>query len=204
MTRQFQSPEQELPFYRMGRWISDDSVESDACSPPVSTGARSMKTNCTDIDDRPRQMRVCEMRNSVLFSICPPRDGFDPAAHRQSACAAACRAVRTGKTAPNLFTVRSGLIKLKVDLPNGTQRIVRLLRRVTWPNGNPGRRAVSPHGYRPADASLPHPARVVIQLDQTNQACTWRCCSAGNTGRSGRPFHLFALHRHGEARWHGC
>lgn len=89
-----------------------------------------MKPNCTNPEWVGRaKCAACEVRNFVLFSglktheldsILQPIDNLHAAQH----------AVLYEKdtVAPSVYTVRSGLIKLKIDLPNGGQRIVRLLR----------------------------------------------------------------------------
>ena len=131
-----------------------------------------MKTNCTDIEWIGRaKCAVCEMRNSVLFSDLSPHE-LDTILQPIDNLHVPQHAVlyEQGKTAPNLFTVRSGLIKLKVDLPNGTQRIVRLLR----PGDVAGMETLVGEPYHHTAIALQDadvcriPREVIIQLDQTN------------------------------------
>jgi CRP-like cAMP-binding protein len=89
-----------------------------------------MTTNCTNVEWVGRsKCAACEVRNFVLFSglskgeldaILQPIDNLRVPQHAVLYAQA--------EEAPNLYTLRSGLIKLRVDLPNGGQRIVRLLR----------------------------------------------------------------------------
>ncbi|MBW8330268.1 MAG: cyclic nucleotide-binding domain-containing protein [Thiobacillus sp.] len=89
-----------------------------------------MKPNCTNPEWIGRSKCVaCDVRNFVLFAglsmnelntILQPIDNLHVPQHSAL--------YEQGEPAPHLFTVRSGLVKLKVDLPNGCQRIVRLLR----------------------------------------------------------------------------
>jgi len=89
-----------------------------------------MTTNCTNVKwVGHAKCRACEVRNFVLFSglsdreldaILQPIDNLRVSQH--------ATLYDQGAEAPSLFTVRSGLLKLRVDLPNGGQRIVRLLR----------------------------------------------------------------------------
>jgi CRP/FNR family transcriptional regulator len=89
-----------------------------------------MTTNCTNVEWVGRaKCTTCEVRNFVLFSglsnreldaILQPIDNLHVAQHAVLYDQAAEGA--------HLYTLRSGLIKLRVDLPNGGQRIVRLLR----------------------------------------------------------------------------
>ncbi|MDI4663427.1 Crp/Fnr family transcriptional regulator [Xanthobacter autotrophicus] len=70
----------------------------------------------------------CTIRNAVLFAGLKETD-FD-ALHRpidQIVYPAGAQIYGTGDEAKTLFTVRSGLVKLTQYLPDGTQRIVRLL-----------------------------------------------------------------------------
>jgi len=89
-----------------------------------------MTTNCTNVEWIGRaKCAVCEVRNFVLFSglsnreldaILQPIDNLHVPQHAVL--------YDQADEAPNLYTVRSGLIKLRVGLHNGGQRIVRLLR----------------------------------------------------------------------------
>jgi len=89
-----------------------------------------MNTNCTNVEWVGRaKCSTCEIRNFVLFSGLSLREldailqPIDNLRVPQNATL-----YDQGNDAPSLYTVRSGLLKLKVDLPNGGQRIVRLLR----------------------------------------------------------------------------
>ncbi len=89
-----------------------------------------MTTNCTNVEWVGRaKCNTCEVRNFVLFSglslreldtVLQPIDNLRVPQH--------ATLYDQGAEAPNLYTVRSGLLKLRVDMPNGGQRIVRLLR----------------------------------------------------------------------------
>jgi CRP/FNR family transcriptional regulator len=89
-----------------------------------------MTTNCTNVEwVGHAKCHSCEVRNFVLFSglsvreldaILQPIDNLRVPQH--------ATLYVQGAEAPSLYTVRSGLLKLRVDLPNGGQRIVRLLR----------------------------------------------------------------------------
>lgn len=133
-----------------------------------------MKTNCTNPQWIGRaQCAVCEVRNYVLFSglssqeldaILQPIDNLHVPQH------AVLYAQKAA--APSLYTLRSGLIKLKVDLPNGCQRIVRLLR----PGDVAGLETLVGDPYHHTAIALQDtdvcriPREVVIRLDQTNPA----------------------------------
>lgn len=72
----------------------------------------------------------CTIRESVLFAGLTEAD-FDEL-HRpidQSVFPPGAQIYNSGDRAQTLFTVRSGLVKLTQYLPDGTQRIVRLLRK---------------------------------------------------------------------------
>lgn len=74
--------------------------------------------------------KTCAIRESVLFAGLAEAD-FD-VLHRpivQSAFPPGAQIYNAGDSATTLFTVRSGLVKLTQYLPDGTQRIVRLLRK---------------------------------------------------------------------------
>ena len=73
--------------------------------------------------------RNCAIRTSALFAGLEEAD-FDKI-HRpidQHVYAPGAEIYATGDTAAALFTIRRGLVKLVQYLPDGTQRIVRLLR----------------------------------------------------------------------------
>ncbi|MFV0369818.1 MAG: Crp/Fnr family transcriptional regulator [Hyphomicrobiaceae bacterium] len=73
--------------------------------------------------------RNCAVRSSVLFAGLTETDFSEM--HRpidQFSYAAGTEIYRTGDPARMLFTIRSGLVKLTRILPDGSQRIVRLLR----------------------------------------------------------------------------
>ncbi|KQU50658.1 Crp/Fnr family transcriptional regulator [Bosea sp. Leaf344] len=73
--------------------------------------------------------RLCAIRGSVLFAGLT-EDDFERF-HRpidQSVYEAGATIYRMGDEAGSLFTIRSGMVKLTQFLPDGTQRIVRLLR----------------------------------------------------------------------------
>ncbi len=74
--------------------------------------------------------RNCSIRSSVLFARLDEKD-FDEL-HRpidQLVYAPGAEIYAAGDKAETLFTIRSGLVKLTRFLPDGSQRIVRLLRR---------------------------------------------------------------------------
>lgn len=74
--------------------------------------------------------RNCVIRNSVLFAGLTEKD-FDTF-HRpldQVSYPLGASIYTLGEPASALFTIRSGLVKLVQYLPDGTQRIVRLLRK---------------------------------------------------------------------------
>ena len=131
-----------------------------------------MKPNCTNVEWHGRaKCAVCEVRNYVLFSglsaheldaILQPIDNLHVPQH----------AVLYEKdaAAPYVYTVRSGLLKLKVDLPNGCQRIVRLVR----PGDVAGLETLLGEPYHHTAIALRDadvcriPREVVIKLDQTH------------------------------------
>ena len=131
-----------------------------------------MKPNCTNPEWIGRaRCAVCEIRNSVLFSglsgheldtILQPIDNLHVPQH--------ARLYEKDTAAPNVYTVRSGLIKLRVDLPNGCQRIVRLLR----PGDVAGMETLVGERYHHTAIALQDsdvcriPREVVLQLDKTN------------------------------------
>lgn len=130
-----------------------------------------MKPNCTNIEWHGRaKCAVCEVRNFVLFSglsapeldsILQPIDNLHAPQHAVL--------YEQGAAAPYVYTIRSGLIKLKVDLPNGGQRIVRLLR----PGDVAGLETLVGARYHHAAIALQDadvcriPRDVVMKLDQT-------------------------------------
>ncbi len=74
--------------------------------------------------------RVCAIRRSVLFAGLEEKD-FDDL-HRpidQLSYAPGGQVYSSGDPGQTLFTIRTGLVKLTRYLPDGSQRIVRLLRR---------------------------------------------------------------------------
>ncbi|WP_310447753.1 Crp/Fnr family transcriptional regulator [Thiobacillus sp.] len=131
-----------------------------------------MKPNCTNVEWHGRaKCAVCEVRNFVLFSglssqeldsILQPIDNLHVPQHAVL--------YEAGTVAPSVYTLRSGLIKLKVDLPNGGQRIVRLLR----PGDVTGMETLVGERYHHTAIALQNtdvcriPRAVVMQLDQTN------------------------------------
>lgn len=131
-----------------------------------------MKPNCTNPEWIGRsKCVVCDVRNFVLFAglsvnelnaILQPIDNLHVPQHSAL--------YEQGEPAPHLFTVRSGLIKLKVDLPSGSQRIVRLLR----PGDVAGMETLVGERYHHTAIALQTadvcriPREVVIGLDQTN------------------------------------
>jgi CRP-like cAMP-binding protein len=131
-----------------------------------------MKANCTNPQWIGRaKCAVCDVRNFVLFSglngheldaILQPIDNL----HAPAGTAL----YEQGEAAPYVYTVRSGLIKLKIDQPNGCQRIVRLLR----PGDVAGMETLVGERYHHTAIALQDadvcriPREVVIQLDQTN------------------------------------
>jgi CRP/FNR family transcriptional regulator len=131
-----------------------------------------MKPNCTNVEWHGRaKCAVCEVRNFVLFSglssqeldsILQPVDNLHVPQHAVL--------YEEGAAAPSVYTVRSGLIKLKVDLPNGGQRIVRLLH----PGDVVGMETLVGERYHHTAIALRDtdvcriPREVVMRLDQTN------------------------------------
>ena len=131
-----------------------------------------MKPNCTNPEWVGRsKCVVCDVRNFVLFAglsvnelntILQPIDNLHVPQHSAL--------YEQGEPAPHLFTVRSGLIKLKIDLPSGSERIVRLLR----PGDVAGMETLVGERYHHTAIALQTadvcriPRDVVIGLDQTN------------------------------------
>jgi CRP-like cAMP-binding protein len=130
------------------------------------------KSNCTNAEWVGRaKCAVCEVRNAVLFSdlstreldaILQPIDNLHVPQH--------ATLYEKDEAAPSVYTVRSGLIKLKIDLPNGCQRIVRLLR----PGDVAGIEALVDERYHHTAIALQDadvcriPRGVVLRLDATN------------------------------------
>lgn len=130
-----------------------------------------MKPNCTNPEWVGRaQCAVCDVRGFVLFSslgaheldrILQPIDNLH--VPQQATL------YEQGVAAPCVFTVRSGVLKLRVDLPNGGQRIVRLLR----PGDVAGLEALVGEPYHHTAIALHDadvcriPREVVMQLDKT-------------------------------------
>lgn len=127
---------------------------------------------------------VCEVRNVVLFSglaaheldaILQPIDNLHVPQHAVL--------YEHGKLAPFVYTLRSGIIKLSVSLPNGGQRIVRLLRA----GDVAGMEALVDQRYHHTAVAMRDadvcriPREVVLTLDQTNPAVhqslmqRWQC-----------------------------
>jgi CRP/FNR family transcriptional regulator len=133
-----------------------------------------MKPNCTTPEWIGRaKCAVCEIRNSVLFAglttheldaILQPIDNLHVPQHAVL--------YERDAVAPSVYTLRSGLIKLKIDLPNGSQRIVRLLR----PGDVAGMETLVGERYHHTAIALRDtdvcriPREVVLQLDRTNPA----------------------------------
>lgn len=75
------------------------------------------------------ECRSCSIRNSVLFAGLTEEDFTQ--LHRpieQLSLKIGERLYGAGESGTNMFTIRSGLVKLVQYLPDGTQRIVRLLK----------------------------------------------------------------------------
>lgn len=131
-----------------------------------------MKPNCTNLEWVGRaRCSVCDVRNFVLFAGLPantldslllPIDNLHAPQHHPL--------YGQGEAAAHVYTIRSGLIKLRVDLPNGGQRIVRLL----GPGDLIGMEALVGDPYHHSaivmqDADLCRiPLEVVRKLDQTS------------------------------------
>jgi CRP-like cAMP-binding protein len=131
-----------------------------------------MKSNCTNPEWIGRaKCAACEVRKFVLFSGLSPHE-LDSILYPIDNIHAPQHAVlyEEGAAAPCVYTLRSGLIKLKLDLPNGGQRIVRLLR-----TGDvAGMETLVGERYHHTAVALQDtdvcriPREVVLQLDQTN------------------------------------
>lgn len=131
-----------------------------------------MKPNCTNPEWIGRaKCAVCDVRNFVLFSGLSTSDLdaiLQPIANLHAPQNAAL--YEQDAVAPSVYTLRSGLIKLRVDLPNGGQRIVRLLR----PGDVAGMETLVGERYHHTAIALQDsdvcriPREVVMRLDQTN------------------------------------
>jgi CRP/FNR family transcriptional regulator len=131
-----------------------------------------MKPNCTNPEWIGRaKCATCEVRNIVPFSglstdeldaILQPIDNLHVPANAML--------FEEGKAAPSVYTLRSGFIKLKVGLPNGGQRIVRLLR----PGDVAGMEALVDERYHHTAIALQDadvcriPRELVQRFDRTN------------------------------------
>jgi len=131
-----------------------------------------MKPNCTNPEWVGRaKCAECEIRHSVLFSGLSPHE-LDAILQPIDNLHVPQHAVLYEKdaTAPSVYTVRSGLIKLKVDVPNGSQRIVRLLR----PGDVAGMETLVGERYHHTAIALQDadvcriPREVVMHLDKTS------------------------------------
>jgi CRP/FNR family transcriptional regulator len=133
-----------------------------------------MKPNCTNVEWHGRaKCNACEIRNSVLFSgltaaeldaILQPIDNL----HVPQSTVL----YDQYDAAPYVYTVRSGMLKLRVDLPNGGQRIVRIVR----PGDVAGMETLVGERYHHTAIALRDadvcriPRDVVMKLDQTSPA----------------------------------
>lgn len=114
---------------------------------------------------------VCGVRNFVLFSGLSPLE-LDAILQPIDNLHLPEQAVlyEQNQPAAYVYTLRSGIIKLRVDLANGGQRIVRLLR----PGDVVGMEALVDQRYRHTAIALQDadvcriPREVVTRLDQTN------------------------------------
>ena len=131
-----------------------------------------MKPNCTNPEWIGRaRCATCEVRKFVLFSGLSTHE-LDSILHPIDNLHVPQHAVmyEVGATAPSVYTLRNGLIKLKVDLPNGGQRIVRLLR----PGDVAGMETLVGERYHHTAIALQDsdvcriPREVILKLDQTN------------------------------------
>lgn len=88
------------------------------------------KPYCTDITWEGRaDCKHCAIRERVLFSEISNEDLDDVLHTIDHLCYPAHAALyQLGETGKSVFTIRSGLVKLIQYLPNGNQRIVRLLK----------------------------------------------------------------------------
>jgi CRP-like cAMP-binding protein len=144
-----------------------------------------LKPYCTQVEWVGRaKCSTCEVRNVVLFSglssqelddILLPIDNLHVPAQAEL--------YAQGQRAPFVYTVRSGVLKLSVDLPNGSQRIVRLLRAgdvAAMEALVDDRYHHTATAMRDADVCR-IPREVVLKLDQTSPAVhrslmqRWQC-----------------------------
>lgn len=133
-----------------------------------------MKPNCTNVEWHGRaKCGTCEIRNSVLFSglTAPELDAILQPIDNLHVPQATVLYEQLA-TAPYVYTVRSGMLKLRVDLPNGGQRIVRLVR----PGDVAGMETLVGERYHHTAIALRDadvcriPREVVLKLDQTSPA----------------------------------
>lgn len=131
-----------------------------------------MKPNCTNPEWVGRaKCTLCDVRGFVLFSGLSQQE-LDAVLQPIGNLHVPQHAVlyEQGDASPSVFTVRSGVIKLKVDLPNGGQRIVRLVR----PGDVAGMETLVGEPYHHTAVALQGtdvcriPREVVLRLDQTN------------------------------------
>jgi CRP/FNR family transcriptional regulator len=133
-----------------------------------------MKPNCTNPEWIGRaKCAACDVRRFVLFSGLTDRDldailqPIDNLHIPQNATL-----YEQNAAAPSVYTLRHGLLKLKVDLPNGGQRIVRLVR----PGDVAGMETLVGERYHHTAIALRDadvcriPREVVMQLDRTHPA----------------------------------
>lgn len=130
-----------------------------------------MKPNCTNAEWIGRaKCSVCEVRNIVLFAGLT-NDELDRILHPIDNLHAPAGAVlyEQGGSGSSVFTVRSGMVKLTLDIADGGGRIVRLL----GAGDVAGLEALLAQPYKHTatvlhDADLCRiPAELVNQLDQT-------------------------------------
>lgn len=131
-----------------------------------------MKANCTNPQWIGRsKCSVCHVRNFLLFAGLSEHE-LDEILLPIDNLHAPAGVVLYAQDAPatNLFTVRSGLVKLQIDLPNGSHRIVRVLR----PGDILGLEALTGDTYRHSAVVLQEadlcriPRAVVTRLDKTS------------------------------------
>lgn len=133
-----------------------------------------MKANCINPEWRGRaKCSACEIRNSVLFSGLTPAE-LDAILQPIDNLHVPQSAVLYDQygAAPYVYTVRSGMLKLRVDLPDGGQRIVRLVQ----PGDVAGMETLVGERYHHTAIALRDadvcriPREVVMKLDQTSPA----------------------------------
>jgi CRP-like cAMP-binding protein len=131
-----------------------------------------VKTNCTNTEWVGRaKCSACQVRSLVLFSGMTETE-LDAILQPIDNLHAPAQAVlyQHDAAATHVYTVRSGLVKLSVDLPNGAQRIVRIVRAgdVAGIEALLGGR-YRHHAVVVRDADVCRiPVEVIHQLDQTN------------------------------------